>query len=137
MLLLLSNVAVVDSCCCLSLVGLNFWRWRFFQTPDSSLALVDLKMSLVMEGDHKHRMAAMFESHSLKIPNGCWFFVVKQNTCGFVMCVIEYIEATTVVEMIDYNVVAVSSASKSHQNGDQEDFLLTHSTTASLESGCW
>ena len=74
MLLLLSNVAVVDSCCCLSLVGLNFWRWRFFQTPDSSLALVDLKMSLVMEGEHVHMMMAMFELRSLKIPNTRWFF---------------------------------------------------------------
>ena len=135
MLLLLSNVAVVDSCC-LSLVGLNFWRWQFFQTPDSSLALVDLKISLVMEEEHVHMTAAIFESRSLKIPMAVGFSVMKQNTCGFVMCVIEYIEATTVVEMIDYNVVAVSSASKSHQNGDQEDFLFTHSTTASSENGC-
>ena len=73
MLLLLSNVAVVDSCC-LSLVGLNFWQWQFFQTPDSSLALVDLKISLVMEEEHVHMTAAIFESRSLKIPNSDWFF---------------------------------------------------------------
>ena len=39
---------------CLLLVGLNFWRWWFFQIPNSSLALVDLKMSLVMGGEHVH-----------------------------------------------------------------------------------
>ena len=93
-------------------------------------------MSLVMNEEHVHMTAAIFESRSLKIPMAVGFSVVKQNTRGFVICVIEYIEATTVVEIIDYNVVAVSSASKSHQNGDQEDFLFTHSTMASLEIGC-
>ena len=136
LLLLTVVVVVVDSCYCLSLVGPNFWRWRFFQIPNSSLALVDLKMSLVMVGEHVHLMAAIFESRSLKIPMAVGFSVVKQNTRVFVICVVGKVEATTAVDIIDYHVVVAISASKSHQNGDQEDFLLTHSTTASLETGC-
>ena len=117
-------------------MGPNFWRWRFFQIPNSSLALVDLKISLVMEEEHVHMTAAIFESRSLKIPMAVGFSVVKQNTRVFVICVVGKVEATTAVDIIDYHVVVAISASKSHQNGDQEDFLFTHSTMASLEIGC-